>query len=143
MRLLFYLIVGFLIGGSCTYAIGQTYGVATLKSYHFDRSKNYNEHNLGFGLEHSFRPDFALSAGYWQNSRDRHTNYVLAGITPWQVFGWRLGAAIGGATGYDCGNAVCPVGALLATRDWGRFGVNVAGLPTVGVALQAKWRFSE
>jgi hypothetical protein len=137
VKLVFYFVIGLLLGGSCTYAVSADYAVATLTSYHFDRDAGYNERNFGLGLERSFG-DASVSAGYWNNSRSKTTLYGLFGYTPWHLGPVKLGAAVGGVTGYNCGAHVCPAGALLVQNDW----FNLAVTP-VAVALQVKWRFSE
>lgn len=116
-------------------AAAQTYAVATLASYHFDRKKDYNENNFGLGIEHRFSDAWAMSAGFFRNSFDRHTNYVFAGYTPIQYAGWRVGAVVGGVTGYSEG--VDPWLTGIATRDFGRVGLNLVFSPA-GVALQIK-----
>ena len=120
-------------------ASAQSYLVATLGSYHFDREKKYKEglDNFGLGLEHRFSDDWAISAGYYRNSFDRHTNYLLAAYTPLQYSGWRLGGVVGGVTGYTDGVAPWITG--IATRDFGSIGINVV-FSVAGAALQVKLR---
>jgi len=134
-RLLFYLAVGILLGGSCTYAVAQDYAVATLASYHFDRTKSYNERNLGLGLERQ-KGDWSLGVGFYDNSIDKTTVYALGGWTPLRLFGTRVGLAAGPATGYNCGHRICAIGGGLVQGEY----FNLAVTP-VAVALQAKWRF--
>jgi hypothetical protein len=137
MRLLFYFLIGLLLGGACTYARSADYAVATLASYHFDRNARYNERNFGLGLEHSFG-DTSISVGWWDNSLGKTTLYGIFGYAPWHVGPVKFGAAIGGVTGYNCGTHICPAGALLMQNDW----FNLAATP-MAIALQVKWKFAE
>lgn len=135
MRLVFYFLVGVLLGGSCTYAVGQDYAVATLRSYHFDRSTKHNENNLGLGYEHRFDKDYSAGTGFYENSQYRHTTYAWLGVTPQRIYDWRVGIVLGAGTGYACGLRVCPIAGLLVQNEW----VNIAFAPSV-VALQVKIR---
>ena len=120
-------------------AFSQTSLVATLASYHFDRSKEYNESNLGLGIEQKLNSEWSISAGFFRNSFNRHTNYVFAGYTPLHFDSWRVGAVIGGVTGYE--NGVAPWLTGIATRDYGRIGLNIV-FSTAGVALQVRYQLS-
>ena len=132
---MFFVLVGIAAVGMFAKALSQTYLVATLTSFHFDRSKQYNESNGGIGLEQRFNERWAVSAGFFRNSFDRHTNYIFAGYTPFQVSDWRVGAVMGGVTGYE--NGVSPWLTGIATRDYGRIGLNVV-FSAAGIALQVK-----
>jgi hypothetical protein len=114
-------------------ADAQTYAVATITSWHFDRDKSYNEKNLGLGLEHRLSDDWSVSAGFFRNSFDRHTNYVFAGYTPLEVMGWRTGVVMGAVTGYE--DRPSPWLTGVATRDYGRVGINLV-FSAAGIALQ-------
>lgn len=119
-------------------ASAQTFAVATVTSYHFDRSKEYNERNGGIGLERRYSDNWSGSVGYFRNSFNRDTLYLFAGYTPIRYRDWRLGVVFGGVTGYD--NRVSPWITGVATRDFGRFGVNLVFAPAA-VALQLKYRY--
>ena len=134
---MFAVLVGIAAVGMLAKALSQTYLVATITSYHFDRDKNYNESNGGLGLEHRLNERWAVSTGFFRNSFDRHTNYLFAGYTPLQVSDWRVGAVMGAVTGYE--NGVSPWFTGIATRDYGRIGLNIV-FSTAGVALQVKYQ---
>jgi hypothetical protein len=141
-RALIYFALGVLVGHvalplAALIANAQTYAVATITSWHFDRDKKYNEDNFGLGLERRLSDTWSLSAGYFRNSFDRHTNYVFAGYTPVEVYGWRTGVVMGGVSGYDDGISPWLTGVM--TRDFGRVGLNVV-FSAGGVALQVKLR---
>lgn len=133
----FSMLMGIAAVGMLAKALSQDYLVATVTSWHFDREKSYNENNLGLGLERRLSDDWSVSAGFFRNSFDRHTNYVFAGYTPFEVMGWRTGLVMGGVTGYDDG--VSPWFTGVAMRDFGSIGLNIVFSP-VGVALQVKYR---
>ena len=120
-------------------AFSQTFLTATIASYHFDRDKEYRESNPGLGLEHRFSDTWSVSAGFFRNSFNRHTNYVFAGYTPLQFDSWRVGAVMGGVTGYE--NGVAPWLTGIATRDYGRIGLNIV-FSTAGIALQVRYQLS-
>ena len=52
-------------------------------SYHFDRSKNYNETNLGPGLEYDFEQSGNwvpfIAGGTFRDSNNQDSNYLAAG----------------------------------------------------------------
>ena len=113
----------------------QDYLVATVTSFHFDRSKDYNESNFGLGIERRYSDEWAGSVGYFKNSFYRNTVYVFAGYTPYRYGEWRYGVVVGAVTGYE--NNVSPWITGVATRDYGRFGVNIV-LAASAMALQVK-----
>jgi hypothetical protein len=47
---------------------GELWGVVTTTSYHFDRSANLNENNIGLGIEYSLSDNNRLIAGEFSNS---------------------------------------------------------------------------
>jgi len=116
----------------------EDYVVATLASYHFNRSKDYNERNYGLGFERTYEDNWRGHAGAYKNSLDRTTAYVLTSYTPWRWGEWHAGGAAGLGTGYNSR----PIGVLVggfAIREWRNgFGVNVIVHPTA-LALQIKW----
>lgn len=139
-RALLYLALGYLLAFLTTplvalIANAQTYAVATLASYHFDRDKRYREINPGLGLEHRLSDTWSVSAGFFRNSFDRHTNYVFAGYTPVEVMGWRTGVVAGAVTGYE--DRASPWFTGVATRDFGSIGVNIV-FAASAIALQVK-----
>ena len=133
--------IGIFFGGSLAYCSDAradgVYGVATLRSYHFDRTPKRNENNLGLGLEIQ-KGDWSGAVGYYNNSFERTTVYGLAGYTPYRICDWHVGATFGLASGYNLPLFL----AAVATRDFGRFGINIAA-SVPAVAVQVKWRFSE
>ena len=134
------LLIGIAAVGLLAKALSQTYAVATITSWHFDREKDYNENNLGLGLEHRLSENWSVSTGFFRNSFYRNTNYLFAGYTPIEISGWRAGVVMGGVTGYEEGMSPWFTG--VATRDFGRIGINIV-LSPVGMALQLKVRIDK
>lgn len=52
-------------------------------SYHFDRTKDYNETNLGYGLEYDFPIDDVwvgfIAGGTFRDSNNQDSNYLASG----------------------------------------------------------------
>ena len=136
---MFFVLVGIAAVGMFAKALSQTYLTATLASYHFDRDKPYRESNPGLGIEQKLNSGWSISAGFFRNSFNRHTNYVFAGYTPLHFESWRVGAVMGAVTGYE--NGVSPWLTGIATRDYGRIGLNVV-FSAAGIALQLKYQLS-
>jgi len=118
---------------------GEQYVVATMASYHFDRSKEHNEQNFGLGYEYKFNEDWRVGAGFYKNSFYRHTNYVFGGYTPLTVYGTSVGLIGGLASGYTS-ERLDPLLGLFVTKEWSGFGVNVLIHPAA-LALQIKMPF--
>lgn len=141
-RALLYLALGYLLAFVTVplvamVANAQSYLVATIGSYHFDRDKEYREFNPGLGLEHRFNSEWSISGGFFRNSFDRHTNYGFIGYTPMEIAGWRAGVVTGLVSGYEDGLAPWFTG--IATRDYGSIGINIVFAPAA-IALQIKVR---
>jgi len=114
-------------------------------SYHFENRDEYRADNPGAGWE---RPseEYPLSwmAGYYRNSYDRDTFYAGARWEP-ELVKWehvKLGVFVGLASGYWT-----PVVALpMASFQWGRFGFNLVGAPSIReysgyIGGQVKFKF--
>ena len=117
---------------------------ATVRSYHFDRGSQ-NEANYGLGVEYATSPRWTFAVGEYRNSRNHTTFYGFANWTPLQVGAVKLGAGVGGVTGYA--NSVSPVAHLLAAVEGKAVGANLVFFPPYGrnttgvLGLQLKWRF--
>ena len=121
-------------------------------SYHFDRSQNFREDNVGIGAELLISPDHGLMAGTYVNSDRVTTRYGVYEWRPlhWQVAGADLSLALlmGAFDGYPRYRnggwflAAMPVLAI----EGKRFGVNLGIVPTIkdrlegAVAVQVKLR---
>ena len=122
-------------------------------SYHFDRSKNFREDNIGFGAEALLADDHMLMAGAFINSDRARSHYAAY---QWRPLHWQpgagvkvsLGVAAGGFDGYPRYHsggwfaAALPVLAI----EGDRIGANIFVIPTISdrlngaVAIQVKLR---
>ena len=112
---------------------------ANVGSYHFGDAdghlppgEDFNEFNPGVGVEVQWRPVHAVSAGYFRNSVDEDSLYLLYHFTP-----IALGRHV----------RVGALGGLVAKLERGRFGANLILLPPLEdvtpatIGLQLKYRF--
>jgi len=101
-------------------------------SHHFDRDKDLNDNNYGFGAEYRFSSVSSVTAGRFYNSDRKYSNYVGLYYQPFAIGPVRIGAVVGGFDGYpkmhdgDWFLAVVP----MISYEYGRFGVNVAIVPS-------------
>ena len=130
----------------------EIWGVLSTRSYHFNRSEDWNENNLGLGLEYSLPSNIRLIAGGYYNSYFRTSFYAGAAILTGQWKGFRLGAGIGALSGYPVQSGYASVQPfLLPSVVWegDRFGANLVLFPkcmacdkaSAGLLLQLKARF--
>jgi hypothetical protein len=146
------LLIAFLAFAPALAIAGELWGVLNTKSYHFNRSNDWNENNVGLGLEYSVANDVRLIAGEYYNSYFRTSFYGGGALFSDQWKGFRLAASLGVLSGY-------PVQAgydrlqpfLLPSVIWegGRSGANLVFFPkcmgcdkaSAGILLQLKARF--
>jgi hypothetical protein len=130
---------------------------AMLGSHHIHPYREFDEFNLGVGLECSVTSQWAASVGYFRNSLSRPSFYAGAVYTPeFAHWGWfRLGLMDGVISGYNYGrwgigpdNSTGPVLAPSAITRFGRFAVNVILIPPISedrlpftIGFQAKYKF--
>ncbi|SFM73795.1 hypothetical protein [Variovorax sp. OV329] len=119
-------------------------------SWHWDRDKNLEDANPGFGVEYVLDDEWSLTAGTFKNSDRERSNYIGAYYMPLQWQGFRFGAAVGAFDGYpnykDGGwfPALIPTVAY-ESRYWG---LNVGVIPSYkdrlygAISFQLKVRFS-
>lgn len=115
-------------------------------SYHFDRDRNLNGNNYGLGAEYRFSTENALTVGRFYNSDRYYSNYAGVYYQPLQWGPVRFGAVFGGFNGYphmkEGGWFLAAV--PMASAEWGRFGLNLAYVPTLqnrlygAISLQIK-----
>src|SRR5687768_1703889 len=58
-------------------AYGETWISGSFWSYHFDRTDEKNERNLGIGVEHSITERTRIAAGIYKNSNDIDSGYLV------------------------------------------------------------------
>lgn len=140
------------------FAIGWNYAVAeevktenkwwltaTVRSYHFERGKDYNESNYGLGFEHDVLKNTRIIGGFYENSYKHTSNYFGVGwmpvhITPNLHFGVALGI-VDGYKQHPFGGFVMP-SLSYERKGWG---VNLGVVPSEHAAftvigLQLKMR---
>ena len=69
-------------------------------SAHFDSNKGLENSNYGLGFEYPLSDVYRLTAGTFHNSDRRQSNYLGLYVLPFEVYGVRLGAVVGGFDGY-------------------------------------------
>lgn len=118
----------------------EIWGVATVRSYHWDRSRTHVEDNYGFGVEYYFNKDFGLSIGRYKNSFGEPSNYAMAIYRPFHVGKWHAGVGIGPVSGYEPHTKILPMPVVsYEERQWG---INVGVSPVV-MGLQLKVKFEK
>ena len=112
-------------------------------SRHFQRDKNLNDSNPGFGVEYRFSSVASATAGRFYNSDREYSNYVGIYYQPFAIGDVRLGAVVGGFNGYpkmrDGGwfPAIIPV----ASYEYKRVGLNFAIIPSYKDRLYGAFTF--
>jgi hypothetical protein len=102
-------------------------------SYHFDRNRDFNSFNYGFGAEYKFSSVASLTAGTYRNSHYQQSNYIGAYWQPIALGPIHIGVVAGGFNGYPSTNnggwfpAVLP--ALSLEGDL--LGFNLLLIPTI------------
>lgn len=117
-------------------------------TYHFQTDQNLNGANWGAGAEYRFSTVSSITAGRFYNSNNAYSNYAGIYYQPLAIGPIKVGAVIGGFSGYSSTNnggwfpAAIP--ALTWEGDW--IGANVFIIPTIGdrvhggISLQLKFK---
>ena len=144
------LAVAFLLGAISMVACqGNTadWLVSTVRSYHLER-RDYEESNLGLGIETDVSQRIRLALGFYRNSERRDSLYGAAVWCPESVrWGhWRGCGLAGGVTGYN--ETVAPLAGAVLSYEGKEWGANLLILPNKRgdlmsgvIALQVKKRF--
>jgi hypothetical protein len=104
-----------------------------LYSYHFDRNKDFNSVNYGFGAEYRFSSVASLTVGAYRNSYYYPSNYIGAYWQPIAIGPVNIGVVAGGFNGYSNTNnggwfpAVLPA----LTIEGDTIGLNILVIPTI------------
>ncbi|RZL86113.1 MAG: hypothetical protein EOP82_31105 [Variovorax sp.] len=130
--------------------LGKVWVNAGFYSYHFDRDKGLADGNPGFGIEWPLNETYSLTAGLFRNSDRLTSHYLGVYVMPFEFYGVKLGAVVGGFDGYPMSNdggwfpALIPTAAIEG-KNWG---LNVAIIPSIrnrlygAISFQLKYRFS-
>lgn len=101
-------------------------------SAHFQRDKDLNDNNYGFGAEYRFSTVGSLTGGRFYNSDRKYSNYLGVYYQPFAIGPVRVGLVAGGFDGYpkmhDGGWFLAAIPML--SYEYGRFGLNVAIVPS-------------
>jgi hypothetical protein len=112
-------------------------------SHHFDKSKDLNNHNHGFGVETTISNTYSLTAGVFENSDRQTSHYIGAYVMPFQRGAFKAGAAVGAFNGYPKMHeggwfpAVIPSMAI----EGRRVGLNVFLIPKIGDKVNSALSF--
>lgn len=117
---------------------------ATVKSYHGNRDRGYNENNFGLGFETTIGKDLRAVGGFYENSYYHTTLYAGAAWLPLHAGPVHGGLLIAGATGYE-NWPVRPVVLPTIAVEGKTFGANVGIMPSLNrgigvIGLQLKVR---
>ena len=112
-------------------------------SYHFDKSKDLNNNNHGFGVEVSLTDTYSLTAGVFENSNRATSHYVGAYVMPFRVGTFKAGAAVGLFDGYPNMREGGWFPALVPTVsiEGQHFGLNISYTPKIGDKLNSALSF--
>lgn len=120
-------------------------------SYHFDRERNLNDRNPGIGAEYRFSTVAAATAGRFYNSDRQYSNYAGVYYQPFAIGPVRLGAVVGGFSGYPkMRNGGWFLAAIpVLSFEYQRVGANIAVIPRYkdrlygALSIQLKFKLSE
>ena len=118
-------------------AEGDWWGVATLTSYHYDRSKDHNEKNLGVGFEYHGK-SVGWAGGFYKNSTYKTSVYAGPVFNFANAGQAKFNLCLCGVTGYEDAVQFTPLPTIaFEGKEWG---VNIGVMPVM-VGLQVKRRF--
>lgn len=106
----------------------QLHGIINGKAYHFDRGRNFNEKNWGYGFEYNFeqRGDWIplLTGSSFKDSKNQTSNYLGGGTKKRFMLG-------SGASGLHLDVGV--VGFIMTRKDYKNQKLFVGALPFISV----------
>ena len=109
----------------------------TMTSYHFDRSKNYNEQNVGFGAEYHHDQTWRGGLGFYENSYYRRTYYAMVQWLPLKSGNWHFGVTGSMVTGYLEDPVFVPIPTITYENE--KAGFNLGVTPSF-IGIQVKVR---
>ena len=114
--------------------INEIWVNAGMQSYHFAKDQNFNNNNLGFGIEYAFNTVASVTIGEYANSLRNQTNYAGIYYHPIQMGPFKAGVVAGVLNGYPAMNQGNYVAALLPTisAEYQWIGVNLYFIPPIG-----------
>ena len=120
-------------------------------SLHFDRNKGLEDANPGIGIEWPIDKTFSLTAGMFRNSDRDRSHYAGLYVMPFEFYGVKFGAVVGGFNGYQMTKNGGWFAALIPTAaiEGKHWGLNIAIIPSIedrlygAISFQLKYRFSD
>ena len=119
-------------------------------SEHFGKkagTRDFNDNNLGLGIEYRTSTTYAYTLGYYNNSLDHPTHYAGVFYQPLQWCYARFGAVVGLMDGYpEMNNGNYFLAAIPAVSvEYKRIGMNLLFIPPMpqivsAVAIQIKFK---
>jgi len=112
-------------------------------SHHFDKSKDLNNNNHGFGVEATISKTYSLTAGVFENSNRATSHYIGAYVMPFQMGAFKAGAAVGAFDGYPKMREGGWFPAAIPTMafEGRRVGLNISYTPKVGDKINSALSF--
>ncbi|WP_310614862.1 hypothetical protein [Limnohabitans sp.] len=112
-------------------------------SHHFDKSKDLNNNNHGFGVEASISKTYSLTAGVFENSNRATSHYIGAYVMPFQMGAFKAGAAVGAFDGYPKMREGGWFPAAIPTMafEGRRVGLNISYTPKIGDKVSSALSF--
>lgn len=104
-----------------------------LYSYHFNTEKQFNNNNIGFGVEYRYSTVSAVAAGRYINSMRENSSYAAIYWQPVAINRLRIGAALGVLNGYpDTRDGNWFLFAIpLASYEYKNVGINFTLIPPI------------
>jgi hypothetical protein len=127
-----------------SHARADTWGVATVASYHFD-DREHCQYNPGLGIEQDMTENTRFIAGFYKNSPCRQAVYAAVAWMPVRFGPARLGVAVGVVSGYK--SHPVPMAVPTLWIEGNEVGVNIMAVPRIDadkpavVGLQVKFKF--
>jgi hypothetical protein len=124
--------------------LSETWINAGFYSAHFQTDKGLNNSNPGVGIEYRMSTVSTLTAGRFYNSDRTYSNYAGMYYQPVQIGRFRLGAVVGGFSGYPkMRNGGWFLAAIpVASIEFERVGLNIGVVPTYKDRLYGAVSFS-
>jgi hypothetical protein len=112
-------------------------------SHHFDKSKDLNNNNHGFGVEATISKTYSLTAGVFENSNRATSHYIGAYVMPFQMGAFKAGAAVGAFDGYPKMREGGWFPAAIPTMafEGHRVGLNISYTPKIGDKVSSALSF--
>ena len=137
------LLLALIVASAAPAALADVWINPGFYSHHFDKSKDLNNNNHGFGVEATISNTYSLTAGVFENSDRQTSHYIGAYVMPFQRGAFKAGAAVGAFDGYPKMReggwfpAVVPTMAI----EGRRVGLNVFLIPKIGDKVNSALSF--